>query len=83
MTVFPHGFEERFGSIPVDEILGYQKCLRNLYEYIAEVTEMKPEKRMIDAVPLLDLIPATTAELKPLLDKAEKILNERLERRLF
>jgi hypothetical protein len=73
---FPHGFTERFGHIPIDQIEGYQLALKHIYDHIFEVTQMKPEHRYIDSVHILDRLSATTDELIPLLEEAEKQLQE-------
>ncbi len=58
------------------EIRGFTKCMDVVLKYIEEVTQFKPEKRMIDAVPLLDKITATNKELSELLKKeSEEIQN--------
>ena len=79
---FKHSYK---GTTDVQGITGFQNAIREVFNYLAEVTQFNPEKRFIDAVPLLDLIGNTNAELAQVLsdmgdvfDKqlAEMILNE-------
>ncbi len=74
MKPFEHKFKNAFGIIDTQGIGGYLQALQALYNHIAEATEFKPEKRYIDAVDLLDRISATNADLKPLMEQAEKEL---------
>jgi len=80
MKPFEHKFKNAFGIIDTQGISGYLQALKALYNHIAEVTEMNPEKRYIDAVDLLDRISATNAELKSLMEQAEKELKELTEK---
>lgn len=65
---------------PVDEIRGYNKCMQDVIDYLKEVTEFNPEKRMIDSVPLLDLIEESAKELAVILKKEEAELNALMEK---
>lgn len=75
MKTFKHGFTEPITALQVNEMAGYMSALRGLYNQLAEMTEFKPEKRMVDAVILLDMISATSDELTPLMES----FNLRLE----
>lgn len=60
-------FSPVFSADPVkraSELIGFSKCLKEFYVYIAQVTEHNPNKRYIDAVPLLGKIESTTKALE-------------------
>lgn len=70
---FEHGFTDK--EIDINGIRGFGKCLSELYKYLAQKTEFNPEKRMIDAVDLLEKISATSDELTALYNKEQTRLN--------
>lgn len=72
MKTFKHNFKDASGKIDINGINGFTQCLNQLYFYLREVTEMNPVKRMIDAVPILEIIEDTNAELSILLAQAGK-----------
>lgn len=71
-------FNHNFTSKDVNAIMGYNKCLRDVYSLLAEKTEFNPAKRMVDAVDILEKIEATSDELSGLLEKAEIELKSQL-----
>lgn len=64
-------FKHNLSFSEIEQVLGYSKCLGNLYSYIAAKTAFNPEKRMIDAVDLLDTITATNDEITELMKAAK------------
>lgn len=83
MKTFETNFVDSSGNIDIKGIAGFTNALRQLYLYISKQTEFKPEKRYIDAVPLLDIIAETNAELALLLNEADaKLKSENEENKL-
>jgi hypothetical protein len=61
-----------------EKILGASAILNDLQKHIADVTQYKPENRYIDSVEILDRISDTLDELRPMLEKAQEILQSKL-----
>ncbi len=78
MKTFNHDLDN-FGITNIDRAQGFIDCLGEVLKYIEEITELKPEKRYIDAVRLIDVIKNTSDEIRVLLNKAEKELSETLQ----
>ena len=72
MKPYEFNFRQPLGLIDVEGINGYLQALTAVYNQVKELTEFKPEKRMIDAVEILDKITATTKELEKLLEEARE-----------
>lgn len=47
----------------IGEVNGYLAALSDVLDYIKELTEFKPEKRMIDAVNIIEAIGKTTKHI--------------------
>lgn len=75
---FEHNFKTAYGSIDVAAMHGYRSALTHVLNYLAEVTEWNPNKRFIDAVPLLEKIEATANELTKLLQEEKENLQIKL-----
>jgi len=60
MKTFNHNYN---ASTDIERIAGYTECLDALFETLRELTQFKPEKRLVDAVELLDKITGTNEEL--------------------
>lgn len=58
------------------ELAGYTKCLSDLSNYLQVVTEYKPEKRFVDAVPILDGIAKASKELGEMMKKIPQPEND-------
>lgn len=81
-TIFEHNFKSKLGIIDVNGINGYIQALSAVYKHIAEATQWNPEKRFIDAVPILDKISNTNAELQALMQQEQASLKELSETEL-
>jgi hypothetical protein len=64
----------RFQPGDVYKITGYMEAMRDFISYLLEVTESKPEKRMVDSVDILQSITETNIEL----DKIRKVAEAKL-----
>lgn len=71
MKTFNHNLRKADGTIDLNALGGYQQAIYEIYKYIAEQTQLNPLKRFIDAVPLLDAIAQTNAELAQLMKEEE------------
>jgi len=78
MKTFKHNLDN-FGIANIDRAMGFIDCLREVLNYIEEVTEFKPEKKYINATELLDIIINTNNEFTKLLNRAEIELQKTLE----
>jgi hypothetical protein len=76
MKAFNHNFTEPLTEDNIHEMNGFILAMRSFQKELAEMTEWKPEKRMVDAVVLLDKISATIDEFNPLMEAAKKQLTE-------
>jgi len=66
-TPFEHGYNADSMKAPFGlEVIGYNKAMMQVLDYLKETTEFKPEKRYIDAVPLIEKIGATAEGLSKL-----------------
>lgn len=66
---FKHDFKTILGIVDIQGINGYTKCLKALYDFLAEETKFNPDNRYIDSVKLLDRITNTNEELSDLLSQ--------------
>lgn len=67
MEPFNHGFTPDSLKNPQGfEVIGYNKAMGQVLEYLKEVTQFKPANRLIDSVPLIEKIGATFVELSKL-----------------
>lgn len=71
-------FKPDFRSEQVKEMAGYSKALQDLNIYLQVITEYKPEKRFIDAVPLLDGISLASGKINALLEESKNDLPSHL-----
>lgn len=63
-TPFDHGFKHgSFNTYVGYEMLGYNRAMIEVLNYLHKTTDFKPENRYIDAVPLLEQISATLGEI--------------------
>lgn len=67
-------FKHKLTSDNLAGIYAHGALLTELLNYLKEVTEFKPEKRYIDAVPLPENIQASGEEITRLLKEAESKL---------
>lgn len=73
---FDHGYQNPISEKSMSEILGYIKCLRDLYNHVKDETQFNPDKRFIDSVTILDKITATSGELEAIFEKERTLLDE-------
>jgi hypothetical protein len=77
MNAFNHNFQKPINMQTFHEMNGYIYCMRALMMKLQEMTQFKPEKRMVDSVELLEAITATQVEFEPLVqDFKERLQNE-------
>lgn len=70
---FDHGFTPDSLKNPQGyEVIGYNKAMGQVLDYLKEVTNFKPNNRYVDSVPLIEKIGATFIELA----KLHKDINE-------
>lgn len=71
---FFHGFTPERMKLSVaygHEVLGYNRALIEVLNYLQKTTEYKPEKRFIDSVPLIEKLAATLKELTAIYEKSK------------
>jgi hypothetical protein len=73
---FNHGYTDPLTEKSMNEMLGYTKALRDIYNYIKDTTAFNPEKRFIDSVPLLDKIGATNGAFSTIFTKEQELLQQ-------
>lgn len=67
MEPFNHGFTPDSLKSPSGfEVIGYNKAMGQVLDYLKEVTQFKPSNRLIDSVPLIEKIGITFTELSKL-----------------
>ena len=71
---FKHDLKKVDGSIDINEVGGYTKCLKSLLRFLEEETNFNPDKRFIDSVNILDRITNTNAELSELMREVKSNL---------
>ena len=79
MKTFEHNFNTPFGIVDINGIQGFIKCMNEIYKHIESVTNFNPAKKYIDAVPLLNKMSATSAELAELLNKEQVKIKEEVQ----
>lgn len=77
LLTYKNRFKES-SLVPVNimEVRGYQLALADFLEYLKEKTEFNPDKRMVDAVELLDSITETNGAIGKVLSQQEFELKE-------
>lgn len=74
---FQNRFEgDAITSENIANVNGYSMALIDLVDYLKELTEWKPEKRMVDAVTILDTITETNDKLRELHNKTANELSK-------
>lgn len=64
---FDHGFTPDSLKNPQGyEVIGYNKAMGQILDYLKQVTQFKPVNRFIDSVPLIEKIGATFVDLSKL-----------------
>ena len=79
MNTFNHPFKAPISDKEAQQIFGYTKALHGLQKKLEELTEWNPNKRMIDALVLLEAITDTNEELGVLLAEFEERLKNEPE----
>lgn len=72
MKVLPHDFTTDFGVVDMAGIVGYQKALIQINEYLLKNSTQIGYRNYIDSDALHDCIKSTTLELKRLVEKEEE-----------
>lgn len=72
---FYHGFTAermKLSTFYGYEVLGYNRAMIEILNYLHKTTEYKPEKRFIDSVPLIQKVSATLKELTAIYTDSQK-----------
>jgi hypothetical protein len=69
MKTFNHNFKEPLNEDTIKEMNGFIACMSALQKQLELMTGYKPERRMIDAVVLLEMISDTTDVFTPMMTK--------------
>ena len=78
----PQPFKHNFKSTDIEQILGFQKALGQIFEHLKAKTRFDPAKRYVDSVEILDRIMETNIELSNLLKEAQTNL-ETLKNKIY
>lgn len=78
---FNHGFTAermKLSTFYGYEVLGFNRAMIEVLNYLHKTTEYKPEKRFIDSVPLIEKVSATLKELTAIYEKSKEVDSEKV-----